>query len=125
METIRWPIVVFAAAMLISPLAEASTELHGGAWFWNALGRGETAGDVRGDAALPPPMSYPTELSGAEDNATDAWAFAVDRALLGAATAPHAAKVDRFKWVFLLIGFAGLTAFFAGKRTGGHGLISG
>ena len=39
--------------------------------------------------------------------------------------APAVAKNDRFSWVFLLIAFAGLTAVFAGRRSGGSGLISG
>ncbi len=120
-----WRVVLFAAVMVMSPMARASTELHG-AGFWNAFGFGEPAGDVRNDPdASAQPKLYSTDLSSAEDTA-DAWALAVDRALLGGggATAPSAAKYDRFNWVFLLIGFAGLTALFAGRRTGGRGLIS-
>ena len=50
-------------------------------------------------------------------------AFSVTEALLEAAPAP--AKHTRFGWVFLLIAFSGLTAFFAGKRSGGRGLTRG
>ena len=126
METMRWRVVVFVGTMLVSPFAQASTELHGGAWFWNALSRGEPAGEARSDAtAQTGPMAYPTERATSEDASLDDWAFAVDGALLrGDSAAPAATKVDRFKWAFLLIGFAGLTAFFTGRRTGGRGLIS-
>ncbi len=123
----RWGVAVLAGTILVSPVAEASTELHGGAWFGNAFGFGDRAGDGRADPAqLTLPKSNSTELSGAQDAAPDAWASAADRALRGggASTATEAKRPDRFGWVFLLIGFAGLTAFFAGRRSGGRGLIS-
>lgn len=119
-----WRVILFAVVMAMSPVARASTELHG-AGFWNAIGLGEPASDVRNDSTQPSlPKPYSTDLSSTED-AADAWAFAVDKALLrgGGVTTP-AAKYDRFNWVFLLIAFAGLTALFAGRRTGGRGLIS-
>ncbi len=122
-----WRVVLFAVVMAISPLARASTELQGSsAAFWNAIGLGKSAGNVRTDqvaSGLQKPDSV--DLS-SEDAAADGWASAVDRALLGGgATAPSASKYDPFNWVFLLIAFAGLTALFAGRRTGGRGLISG
>ena len=124
----RWRVVLFAAAMVMSPMAQASTELRGGgAWFWNALGLGESVGDIRNEQVeLGLPKPYSTDPGSASDSAADAWAFAVDKALMGGGspTAPSAAKYDAFNWVFLLIAFAGLTALFAGRRTGGRGLIS-
>lgn len=122
-----WRAVFFAVAMVTSPMAQASTELQGsGAWFWNALGLGDSAGAGRNDpAASPLPGPYLADVSSTDVSSADAWAFAVDEALLGrGATAPDRPKYDRFNWVFLLIAFAGLTALFAGRRTGGRGLIS-
>jgi hypothetical protein len=127
MGTMRWRVAVFAGTILVSPASEASTELHGGAWFCNDLGYGETTGDVRADPGqLALPKLNSSELSAPEDATADTWAHAVDRALLGggSATTTDARKPDRFGWVFLLIGFAGLTAFFAGRRTGARGLTS-
>ena len=122
----RWRAFLFVGVMALSPMARASTELHvGGAGFWNALGIGDPAGEARNDLAASA-LPNSTDPLATEDAATDAWAFAVDKALLGdgGASAPDASKHDRFKWVFLLIAFAGLTALFTGRRTGGRGLIS-
>ncbi len=127
-ETMLWRVVVFAAVMGTSPTAFASTELHGsGAWFWNALGLGEEAGDVRNDpSATTFPTPYSTDSLAAEDAADDTWAFAVDKSLLGSGgpRARASESRERFKWVFMLITFSGLTALFAGRRSGGRGLIS-
>jgi hypothetical protein len=98
------------SAILISPVARAATELHGGPGFADAVAVDASAGEVRSAAA--------------EGAVADAWASAVDEALFrgtGSAS-PSAAKADRFSWTFLLIAFAGLTALFAGKRTAGRGL---
>ncbi len=59
------------------------------------------------------------------DKAGDLGPFAVDEAILngGFAASPSGANRNRFSWTFLLIAFAGLTAVFAGKRSGGRGLF--
>ena len=50
--------------------------------------------------------------------------FALDEAqLTSPGKAPAASEHNPFAWTLLLIVFAGLTAFFAGKRSGGRGLI--
>ena len=50
--------------------------------------------------------------------------FALDEAwLTSLGEAGAASEHNPFAWTLLLIVFAGLTAFFAGKRSGGRGLI--
>lgn len=45
------------------------------------------------------------------------------RADAGPADADQSGGSERYGWVYPLIAFAGLTAVFAGKRSGGRGLI--
>ncbi len=99
-----WRGPVFAAAVLTASAASAATELHSDASF-----RGLPALD----AAAPDDRVDPADES----------LFAVNEAALENRTSSFLpAARDRFGWTFLLIAFAGLTAVFAGKRSGGRGL---
>ena len=114
------PIVFIVAAMVLaSPPAWASTDLSTGAAVPLAFGVGPSEPIGRDNSAWPAPGPQ-ADPSMAEESATVDDAFTVSEALL---TAPAAPKHTRFSWVILLIAFAGLTAFFAGKRSGGRGLI--
>ncbi len=114
------PIVFIVAGMaLASPSAWASTELSTGAAYPAAFSDKAFAPSDRDDPALLAPGTQ-TGLGVLGGSPTDDDAFTVTEALLNAAPLP--AKHTRFNWVFLLITFAGLTAFFAGKRSGGRGL---
>jgi hypothetical protein len=104
-----WRIYTLAAAMLMSSTAMAATELHGGPGF-SALGVDASAVESR-----------PAAVDGA---AANDFPFSVDEAILNSAGAsPSVPKANPFSWTFILIAFAGLTAVFAGKRSGGRGLI--
>jgi hypothetical protein len=116
-----WRILIFAFAFSASPLAMAATELRSGAGYSGVFGLAADPGLGRGGAETLVLQTAP--LTG-DLAATDDRAFAVDAALLEAGKTAAPAKQDRFSWVFLLIAFAGLTAVFAGRRTGGRGLIS-
>jgi hypothetical protein len=108
-----WRGYAFAAAILISPPAMATTELHSGAGFAGAGIGDARAADV--GAAL------------VEGTAADQWTSAVDAAVFAeeSAASPSASKADRFGWTYIMIAFMGLTAAFTGKRTSGRGLIAG
>ena len=114
------PIVFIVAGMaLASPSAWASTELSTGAADPAAFSDKAFAPSDRDNPAwLAPGTQTGPGVSGGSP--TDDDAFTVTEALLNAT--PHPTKHTRFSWVFPLIAFAGLTAFFAGKRSGGRGL---
>jgi hypothetical protein len=105
-----WRRYAVAVAILSSPTAMATTELHG-AGFPGAVGGDALAGGVR--SAL------------VEGATADQWASAADAADFPgrSAAAPSVPKADRFGWTFIMIAFAGLTAVFAGKRTAHRGLF--
>lgn len=115
------PIVFIVAAMVLaSPPAWASTDLSTGAAVPLAFSDEPSGPSGRSNSAWPGPGPQ-ADPGMSEESATDDDAFTVSEALLKAAPAPP--KPTRFSWVILLIAFAGLTAFFAGKRSGGRGLI--
>lgn len=84
---------------------------------------------LTGDWASPSASfkAIPIDAASADATSADGLAVVIDDALRAGTkvAAPAVAKNDRFSWVFLLIAFAGLTATFAGRRSGGSGLISG
>jgi len=108
--------LAIVVAMTASAGALASTELNSGSGF-PGFRPEASVGDREVEAAVA--KAFHLDLSTGEEEPT----FAVDEALLKGqdAAAPHN---DRFKWVFVLIAFAGLTAAFAGKHSGGRGLIT-
>src|SRR5271165_4714170 len=116
MRTCR--IMLFVAAVAASTSALAATELHlGAAGFQATLVR--DAAPLDAQSAAEPTAG---DAASIEDRALAVDEAGLERAL---AAAPNAAKHDPFKWVFMLIAFAGLTAVFAGRRSGGRGLITG
>jgi hypothetical protein len=107
--------VVFTAAILASAPVGAATELR--------VGGLEDEANARN---APGTFDLLTKgLLSAVDRAPDVEPFSVDETWLTSGGDPPnaAARHDRFAWTFLLIAFAGLTALFAGKRSGGRGLF--
>jgi hypothetical protein len=103
--------------------AVASTDLSGA--NSSVFRQSSLAGDWAG-----PPASFktiPFDAASADATSADDLSAVIDDALRAGTkvAAPAVVKNDRFSWVFLLIAFAGLTAAFAGRRSGGSGLISG
>ncbi len=117
------PIVFVVAAMVLASASTwASTELSADAAVPIASGDESSAPNGHDNSVWLATLLGPqTEPGMSDGSATDDVAFTVSEALLKAAPAPP--NNPRFSWVILLIAFAGLTAFFAGKRSGGRGLI--
>jgi len=117
----RWRTVVFGAAILTSSPLWASTELSGPG---SVAGFGQETADA-GERAAPTLLDAWTKSI--LDRAADDEPFSVDETWLTSRSGPShnvtKPKSDRFAWTILLIAFAGLTAAFAGKRSGGRGLI--
>lgn len=113
-----------AITMLAAPSAWASTDLSTGAALSGAFSDEAFEAGARGNPAwLATVLGAHLEPgASAEGSSTDDGAFTLNEALLKAAPAP--AKPARLRWVILLIAFSGLTAFFAGKRSGSRGLIA-
>jgi hypothetical protein len=101
-------------AILSSSPLWASTELSG---FGEAA-----AGGARASTAAPDAWT-----KGILDRAASDEPFSVDETWLTSRGQPSQdmkkPNSDRFTWTILLIAFAGLTAVFARKRSGGRGLI--
>jgi hypothetical protein len=111
---------LFLGVLLASPAAVAATE---GVSAWPIAIADSLS------AASAPGLSFDWRgAAPAADEAqeTDGGLFAVSAALLeGVGKSESAAPVrDRFVWVIPLIAFAGLTAMFGHKRSGGRGLIA-
>ncbi len=120
-----WRTFLFAAAIVCSPPAIASTELHVGAGGPGGLFReGAVTGLSVGAGAL---QSLGFQAGPPADDGTpsDDGAYAAAAASLENKTfaAPDDASYDRSGWMFLLIAFMGLTAVFTGKRPRARGLI--
>jgi hypothetical protein len=114
------PIVfIIAAIALASPSAWASTELSTGTAVPIAFSEPSSPNGRDNSSWLAPGSQ--TEPSLSEESAADDDAFTVSDALLK--VKPAAPNRTPSSWVILLIAFAGLTAFFTGKRSGGRGLI--
>jgi hypothetical protein len=115
------PIVFIIAAMaLASPSAWASTELSTGAASPITFSDEPSSPSGRDNSSSLGPGSQ-TEPSLSEEAAADDDAFTVSDALLK--VNPAASNRTPSSWIIPLIAFAGLTAFFTGKRSGGRGLI--
>jgi hypothetical protein len=119
----RLRVFIVAILALAAPSAWASTELSTGAAVSVAFGD-EAFGTNGGDnpAWLAPAPGTQMVPYASDGSPTDDGTFTVTEALLRAAPSP--AHRERYSWVIPLIAFAGLTAFFARKRSGGRGLIS-
>ncbi len=97
--------------------ALASEELHGGSGFAGFPPNAAIFGDKDLEAAARGAFALdvePAEKSGG-----------LSQALLTPQEAPTIAANGRFKWAFLVIAFAGLTAAFMRKGADGRGLIAG
>ena len=110
--------LAIAVATTVPAGALASTELNSGSGFPGFRPETFVPADREVEAAVA--NAFHLDLSTGEGEPT----FAVDEALLKG-PAPPATNNDRFQWVFIVIAFAGLTAAFAGKPSGGRGLIAG
>jgi hypothetical protein len=110
--------VAFTVAILASPPVWASTEIRGAGVF-PGLDDEANSRNASGTFDL-----LTKGLLSAVDRA-DVEPFSVDETWLTSSGHPPktVARHDRFAWTFLLIAFAGLTALFAGKRSGGRGLF--
>jgi hypothetical protein len=113
--------VVLTVAILTSLPACASTQLPGAGLA--GLGQDSAAASVR-DAS--PFDALAREIFGGAwaNKGADDEPFAVDENWFSRPSALSPTKHNPFAWTFLLIAFAGLTAVFARKPSGGSGLIS-
>lgn len=104
----RVRVCVLSFAVVVAPSAWAATEVLGAS---DAMVRDAGSGTSVHDA------------SGARWSVDGDEPFAVDEdSLASAGQAGAAPERNPFTWTLLLIAFAGLTAVFAGKRSGGRGL---
>jgi hypothetical protein len=121
-----WRTFLFAAAIVCSPPAIASTELHLGAGGPGGLFREATVTGLGvGAGALQSPPVFQAGPWADDGTPADDGAYAVAAASLENRTfvAPDDASSDRSGWMLLLIAFMGLTAVFTGKRPRARGLI--
>jgi hypothetical protein len=116
------------AVILGSSSAIASTELYAGPNFAGSISREAMESSGRdGSVTLDAlPDRYSIDPSAVDGSAAGDAPFVVNDRLFERQSepAPAAPVYDPFNWVALLIAFAGLTAVFAGKRSGGRGLIA-
>ena len=112
----RFATLALCLAIVLSPSARAATQLVGGSDA--VLLRSATAPSLSAaaDAAA-------SSLFGARPTAQEDEPFALDASTL-ASRVGAAGERNPFTLTILLIVFAGLTAFFARKRSSGRGLIS-
>jgi hypothetical protein len=110
-------------AVLTSLPAWASTELPG-AGILAGLGQESAAASARDASSLD---ALAREIFGGAwaNKGADDEPFALDENWFRSRSDLSPARRNPFAWTFLLIAFAGLTAVFARKRSGGRGLISG
>jgi len=116
-----WRNIVFPVVILTSSTALASTELPG-AGFPVSLAQEPSVTSASNASSFD---TWAREIfAGTRADRADDEPFAVDETWFSGRSDLSPAKRNPFTWTFLLIAFAGLTAVFARKRSGGRGLIS-
>ncbi len=123
-----WQNLLFIATIAASPSAIAATELHGGPGLAGGMRREASAVDARDYLTTLDALGgrFHVEASAADGPDADDGTFVLDDRLFDGRSeaARGAATHDRYRRVILLIAFAGLTALFGRKRSGGRGLIA-